>query len=509
MSGAGRTAKLLGLLASAALGCGHGDGQPAPADSGLTPRAQLLDPTLCGSCHKDHYDDWVTSMHAYAADDPVFLAMNARGQRETDGGLGTFCVNCHAPMAVHDGMTKDGLNLASLPARYRGVTCFFCHSVSGVGGSHNAEVTVSDDLVMRGEYGDPVPNGVHASGYSPLHDYNQADSAKMCGACHDIVTPSGTELERTFAEWKASPYSGPMGLTCATSSCHMAEKTNTPIAQRPPGVPSRTFRHHDFPAVDVALTGDAGAGPTVAVQQKLANSVLGALCVTSPPSGGGGIRVVLDAFALGHNFPSGAGQDRRLWIEINAYRGAETTPYYSSGHVEAGASPVDIQSDPDRWVMRDCIFGADGGEVSMFWQASGPTDNNALPPLGAFLPDPPPYGSHVEQFFPRDGTPLATRPDRVTLNVWLQPVGVDVLSDLVASHDLDPSFVAAMPTFAVPFGYQADGTPQEQLVWTGAAAADAGITAPTDAYDNSNVTCVGTLRNTAPVPTKRHMRCAP
>ena len=56
-------------------------------------------------------------MHAYAADDPVFVAMNQRGQRETAGALGDFCVKCHAPVAVHDGLTTDGLNLATLPSR--------------------------------------------------------------------------------------------------------------------------------------------------------------------------------------------------------------------------------------------------------------------------------------------------------------------------------------------------------------------------------------------------------
>ena len=35
-----------------------------------------------------------------AMDDPVFIAMNKKGQRETNGALGTFCVNCHAPMAA-------------------------------------------------------------------------------------------------------------------------------------------------------------------------------------------------------------------------------------------------------------------------------------------------------------------------------------------------------------------------------------------------------------------------
>ena len=52
-------------------------------------------------------------MHAYAADDPVFLAMNRRGQREA--GIGDFCVQCPRPMAVRTGATTDGLNLDSLP----------------------------------------------------------------------------------------------------------------------------------------------------------------------------------------------------------------------------------------------------------------------------------------------------------------------------------------------------------------------------------------------------------
>ena len=50
-------------------------------------------------------------MHAFASRDPVFRAMNQRGQRETNGELGDFCVKCHAPMAVLDKQTTDGLNL--------------------------------------------------------------------------------------------------------------------------------------------------------------------------------------------------------------------------------------------------------------------------------------------------------------------------------------------------------------------------------------------------------------
>ena len=100
-----KTARALPLLALAAgasslpAGCSHSS---APPPTYLT-RDALLDPQTCEQCHVDHYADWSGSMHAYASDDPVFRAMNERGQRETNGQLGDFCVKCHAPMALRRG----------------------------------------------------------------------------------------------------------------------------------------------------------------------------------------------------------------------------------------------------------------------------------------------------------------------------------------------------------------------------------------------------------------------
>ncbi len=74
-----------------------------------------MDASTCQTCHPAQYQQWADSMHAYATDDPVFLAMNARAQRETNGALGTFCAKCHAPVAVRQQMT-DGTNLQALPA---------------------------------------------------------------------------------------------------------------------------------------------------------------------------------------------------------------------------------------------------------------------------------------------------------------------------------------------------------------------------------------------------------
>ena len=49
-------------------GCG-GDG--CGATEPLTAR-QLRDPEVCAGCHPAHYEEWSGSMHAYAADDPLF-----------------------------------------------------------------------------------------------------------------------------------------------------------------------------------------------------------------------------------------------------------------------------------------------------------------------------------------------------------------------------------------------------------------------------------------------------
>ena len=47
-------------------------------------REALLDPETCKTCHPVAYQEWSGSMHAYAAEDPVFRAMNQRAQRETE-----------------------------------------------------------------------------------------------------------------------------------------------------------------------------------------------------------------------------------------------------------------------------------------------------------------------------------------------------------------------------------------------------------------------------------------
>ncbi len=468
------------------------------ACSGTKPKApvvvaELFDPQTCARCHVDHYSDWAGSMHAYASKDPVFLAMNRRGQRETNGALGPFCVNCHAPMAVRSGTTKDGLNLETLPASQQGVTCFFCHAIDDVKGAHDNPLHLASDGVMRGSLPDPVATPEHASAYAPFLDRDRPESATACGACHDIVSPKGAAIERTFAEWQGSVFShAPGGTTCA--QCHMPQSAELKPIAHLPGLPSRRLHSHRLAAVDVALTDfpDA-ANQRKEVQALLDSTLQSALCVENL-GGGSRVQVILDNVAAGHAFPSGASQDRRLWMEVTAYNGANVV--FQSGNVPDVHSPT-LNPDPNLWLLRDCMFDPAGAPVSMFWNAAS-IDGNELPAQATFDPaDPRYYKTHTIKNFPSTGG-IVSPIDRVTLRVRLQPMGLDVIDDLIATGDLDPALRAAVPTFTVG----------EALEWTPATAKSVYLNRDTNEY----VPCVTTTNlnvQADKVPAPTHARCSP
>lgn len=438
MTGAALDARL-GLVAMVWLTACSNSSTPT-----MMTRDQLLDATTCQGCHPDQFSQWSGSMHAYSSEDPLFRAMNQRGQRETQGQLGKFCVQCHAPMAVSEGATTDGLNLDQVPQKLHGVTCFFCHSVESVTGVHNNPLTLASDLFMRGPFSDPLaPGRTHLAEYSTLLDRQTADSANMCGSCHDIQAPPGGDIERTFQEWQASVFPTVEGETCA--ECHLPQSTDLVPVSTVANSPLRRSHDHSMPGVDVALVNFPNASQQLTLIQAFLDSTLqSALCV-EPFGGGVKLSAIVDNVAGGHSFPSGSSQDRRGWFEVTAYSGANVV--YSSGVVPAGTPVVSIP-DPDLWLLRDCMFAPDGGQVDMFWQAGSYT-GNALPAIVTTdISSPDFYLGHKFRYFPPSGAPIPT-PDRITLKVHLMPVGLDVLDDVIASGDLDAGIRALMPTFDI------------------------------------------------------------
>lgn len=435
-------------------------------DAGGVPE-EMLDPQSCKECHPVHFEQWQGSMHAYAADDPIFLAMNAKGQRETGGTLGDFCVKCHAPVAVALGLTTDGLNLDELPQATKGVTCYFCHNVASIDGTHNNPLTLAMDTIMRGQYPNPVENDFHDSKYSPIMDDYVLASGDMCGSCHDIVNGHGVALERTYAEWVGSFYDAPkaedpalvdfpLALTC--SGCHM-RGAKSPIADYP-GVQQRNLRDHSMVGVDVALTDfpNAADAPALEAAQlermetQRAPTVCAGLCVR--PADGGGTDVVLWLHneSAGHFWPSGATTDRRAWVELEAFDG--DVAVLTTGKVAADAS-VDAAAaaDPMMWVFRDYAYGADGEPASMFWEIT--EIESYLLPVAANAGLKYDKTTWRERIWHVDG-----EVDRATVRVNLRPIPFELVDELAAEEMYDPVAIKArIPTFSVT-ATQIEWTPE-------------------------------------------------
>jgi len=448
----------LTLTALVGLGCSSDPPQP----TGSFTREELLDPETCRQCHEGHYREWASSMHAYAADDPVFAAMNRRGEREA--GIGDFCVNCHAPMAVSEGVFTPGMDMADIPKHLRGVTCYFCHNVESVEGTHNNPLRLANDTTMRGGVRDPVNNRAHRSAYSPLHDGNDGqESAKLCGSCHDIVNGHGVHLERTYEEWQASLYKTdePFGQTCI--QCHMKSNPNIPRIADDLGANVRSrpnsVHEHLMPGIDMALTAFPDREvQRAAIQCDIDSSILLKLCPVDGPLGPlRHFEVSIETVTVGHSFPSGAAQDRRLWVEFIAENGGAKV--FESGTLDERG--YFRSEDRDLLLFRDQIFDADGAPTHNFWDAAFSTLHptgvqSKLLPVGETLRDP---HNVLKTYDVPDGV------DRVTARVQIRAMGLEVIDDLIATEGLDPSVRNGMEVL----------TPIESIVeWTAADGTECG-----------------------------------
>jgi hypothetical protein len=441
--------------------------------------AELQDPGTCAACHPKHYTQWSGSMHAYASDDPVFLALNRRGQRETGGALGDFCINCHAPMAKQLGYTDyTGFDPVALPPAARGVTCYFCHNVERVTSTHNNGLVLANDQTMRGGVRDPVDTPAHRSKYDAKMD-GDANASEICGSCHDIVIPASLngrrdiELERTYREWQATFFASTtdpaLRLTCG--GCHMESSRLEAIADAP-GVKARAFGFHDhqLAAIDLALTPWPEQEAQAAAVKKILDPSIkivgppslapgspqrGGICVT--PQGGGQITVRVDSIGTGHSWPSGAAQDRRAWLELIAYR-RDGSVVAQSGVVPAGTDPE--VADPQVFGFWDRTFKADGTPAHFFWEVDRIESNLLLAPA---VPK-----EDVSRTATFAVGPLHAQIDRVVARFRFNPLPYAMLDDLIASGDLDPAIRDRVKTLEVG----------EPVVWR-RETADGGLCGPT------------------------------
>ena len=105
---------------------GEEDPIPAVDDETLS-----LYPTAaqCGECHKQIYEEWSSSQHAYASISPMFHKFEQKFQELTQGTVGTFCVRCHQQIGTQLGESRETPLWGRSQISREGVSCITCHLV--------------------------------------------------------------------------------------------------------------------------------------------------------------------------------------------------------------------------------------------------------------------------------------------------------------------------------------------------------------------------------------------
>jgi len=180
----------------------------------------------CGQCHREIYEEWKTSIHAHAYEDPFFQAYWKKDKNIW------VCLNCHTPLEnqqptlikdIPRGRVERAVQEPNprYDAEYQkeSVTCAACHVRDGV---------------ILGPFEDAL--APHPTKYDPTFR-----TAELCYRCHNVVSgpaqfynvgPCGTYAEYEGKHWQER------GFIC--QSCHMPE-IERPVA---PGGPIRRGRQH-------------------------------------------------------------------------------------------------------------------------------------------------------------------------------------------------------------------------------------------------------------------------
>lgn len=241
----------------------------------------------CGTCHREIYDEWKSSMHANAFNDPFFQAYWKRDRNIW------VCLNCHTPLEnqqptlvkeIPRGRVEKAVQEPN--PRYdpeyqkEAITCAACHVRDGV---------------ILGPFDDSA--APHPTQFDPSFRTTQ-----VCYRCHNVVSgpaqfyrfgPCGT-----YAEYEGEFFMKEKGMIC--QSCHM------PLVERPvaEGGPIRLGRQHLW---------RGGHDPdmikrAVAVQVRVS---------PSPPKPGELVRVTATLInsGAGHKIPTGD-PDRHFTVEF-------------------------------------------------------------------------------------------------------------------------------------------------------------------------------------------------
>jgi cytochrome c554/c'-like protein len=233
----------------------------------------------CGECHKQIYEEWSSSNHAYASISPMFHAFEQKFQELTQGTVGTFCVRCHQQVGTQLGESREKPLWAMSQISREGVSCITCHRVKEQYGKVNGERRVEPGKIFDPVYGSGEKSVIkdvlaNKDTYSvktskdgrgmDIHDgmltNRQLTQSEFCVSCHQVAVNLGIKLEIVWDQYRDSP-AKKAGVTC--QDCHMGKVPGKPdgYATAPSAVvggkeinPGRKHANHSFIGPGYAIT---------------------------------------------------------------------------------------------------------------------------------------------------------------------------------------------------------------------------------------------------------------
>lgn len=193
----------------------------------------------CAKCHPKVYEEWRTSAHAYAGISPMFHKFEQALTQLSAGTLGTFCMRCHAPVAMHVNFPREGSVVDHEHVLREGVTCVVCHRVREAYNRHNGERRIEPGSIFDPVYGasygeglakaiaekekykikvDPNDRGAGQQIHLNAIKFDQLSDSSFCASCHQVAVHPGIALEVVWAQYRAGP-ACKKGISC--QDCHM------------------------------------------------------------------------------------------------------------------------------------------------------------------------------------------------------------------------------------------------------------------------------------------------
>jgi hypothetical protein len=328
--------------------------------------------------NQEPYTRWSTSMMAQATRDPVFHAALAIANQDAKDS-GELCLRCHAPGAWLDGRSTptDGSGLNQALGDFDGVTCNLCHRL--VDPINEPENPPADAGILSALAEQPVNSGggqyiidPHDIRRGPFelspsffyHDWAKSpfhEESLLCATCHDVSNPVFTRqpdgtyalndfdaphptqnkfdefpVERTYSEWSKSTFAQVAidmggrfgGNTVEVSSCqdcHIPTTTGTACNPGLGGAVRDDLPLHDFNGANIwvldavrSLYPDIQTGlndASVAAAHQRTEALLhnAADLYAASENGDLAVRIVNQS---GHKLPTGYGEGRRMWINV-------------------------------------------------------------------------------------------------------------------------------------------------------------------------------------------------